>query len=78
MLPENLKKYFWDSDFFSLNPDIHKRYILERLLELGDEKAVNWLKSAFRENDIKDVLQKSRTLSKRSLNFWRLVLDKTA
>lgn len=50
----------------------HKAYIIERLLEFGDEKAVRWLFEEYTRDDVAAVLESSRSLSLKSRNFWRL------
>ncbi len=72
--PSYLKKYFWEVDFKQLSLIRFRRYILERLMEYGDEKAVRWLRDQFSSDEIKEVLIRARGLSPRSANFWRLVV----
>ena len=43
---------FWDTDLACLDLQDNKGYIIERALELGDEKAVKWLFSIFSRNRI--------------------------
>lgn len=74
-LPEELHKYFWDTDPTKLNLRRHRRFIIERVLEFGDEKAVRWLRQTFGDEAIKEVVCRSRRISKRTANFWRLILN---
>jgi len=39
-LPEFLKKYFWDVDFSKLDKEAYSQFIIERILEYGDQKAI--------------------------------------
>jgi hypothetical protein len=39
-LPRFLKKYFWNVDFLKLDRKTHSQFIIERILEYGDEKTV--------------------------------------
>ncbi len=55
-LPEFLKKYFWEVDFKEIDLRKHSTYILIRLMEYGDEKAVKWIKKHFTGEDIANVL----------------------
>jgi hypothetical protein len=70
------RELFWDTDIARLNLQENKQYIIERALELGDEKAVRWLFSIYGRSDIKKALQKSRNLSRKSSNYWNLILAK--
>jgi succinate dehydrogenase flavin-adding protein (antitoxin of CptAB toxin-antitoxin module) len=72
----SLKKYFWDTDFNKLDIEKNKKYILERILEMGDEKAVKWMLNNFSKGDLLKVVKTSRQLSPKSRNFWNLFLSK--
>jgi hypothetical protein len=65
---------FWDTDSSRLDLQQNKEYIIERVLELGDENAVSWLVSCYRRSEIKKVLAASRRISRKSANYWSLVL----
>lgn len=74
-LPEFLKRYFWDVQFSDLNKEKYPRFIIERILEYGDEKAVKWMKDNFTEKKIKQAVCKSKTLSKKSANYWQFLFN---
>lgn len=73
--PAFLRKYFWDIDFAKLDPKKHSTYVIERLLEFGDEKAVRWVLKEYSRDAVKSVVCHSRAISKKTANFWSLVLD---
>ena len=73
-LPQFLKKYFWDVEFGRLNIEGRKIYILRRILEYGDEKAVSWMWKNFKKSEIKDALCNFRGYSQKSANFWAFIL----
>lgn len=74
-LPSYLKKYFWDTDFAKLDPEKNRLYILSRIFEYGDVKAVRWALAHFAKEDIKKTLRESRALSPKSGNFWALFFN---
>lgn len=74
-LPEFLKKYFWDVDFSKLDKEAYSQFIIERILEYGDEKAIKWMKKNFKLNEIKTVICQSKNLSLRSANFWQIIFN---
>lgn len=76
MIADCVKKYFWDVDTEYVDIREHKRYILERILELGDEEAVAWMRKNFSIDDIASTLDTTRNMSRKSINFWRLFLQK--
>lgn len=74
-LPKFLKKYFWEVDFEKLSLKKHRYYILERILEYGEERAIRWMKKNFKKEEIVDFLLRFRTLSPKSANFWAVVFN---
>ena len=69
-IPDSLKKYFWEVDFKTLNPKKYWFYIIERILEYGDIKALHWLFRFYPVKNIKQTVTNTRLLSPRSINFW--------
>jgi hypothetical protein len=67
---------FWDSDASRLDLQENKQYIVDRILELGDEKAVSWLFLNYSRSDIREALRRSRNISRKSHNYWTLVLGR--
>lgn len=74
-IPQFLKKYFWDVDFSKLDKKNHSRFIIERILEYGDQGAVKWMKENFKLAKIKKIIYRSKNLSLRSANFWRFIFN---
>jgi len=73
MIPSNLQALFWDTNLTTFAPEAYPDYTIFRVLELGDEAAVNWLRETFTEAEIRRVLKSERRLSEKSANFWALV-----
>lgn len=74
-LPDLLKPYFWEIDFSRLRLPERQTYVIERVLEYGDDQAIRWLKETFSPETIADVVRHSRRISKNTANLWALVLD---
>lgn len=70
-----IQKYFWEIDLEKVDMRQCKQYIIERILEMGDERAIRWLRKNFSPREIKETLRKSRRISSRSLNYWHLILQ---
>jgi hypothetical protein len=73
MIPSDLHALFWDIDPADFRPEAFPDYTIFRVLELGDEQAVKWLREKFPESEIRRVLSSERRLSQKSANFWALV-----
>ncbi|MGE5341278.1 MAG: DUF6922 domain-containing protein [Candidatus Omnitrophota bacterium] len=74
---EKFKSLFWDCNITRININENRTYIIERILEYGDNEPVKWMFETYPLQEVKKVLKESRALSKKSSNFWRLVLKKT-
>ncbi len=70
-MPEELKKYFWDTKFEELDKQKNKRYIISRLYCYGDLKAIKWIKENYTKEDIKDVAKNCRDLKPLVANYLR-------
>jgi len=71
-LPPSFKKYFWDCDFERLTLEEYPKFIMERILSLGNRHAIQWLFRHFSEQQIREISLTSRRLDKRTSNFWRI------
>ncbi|MBN2355867.1 hypothetical protein JXO59_07125 [candidate division KSB1 bacterium] len=74
-LPVAFQKYFWDCDFFSLSARKHRQFIIERLLNFGDDDALQWLFKHEKRATIINVVQNSRNISDKTRNFWKILLS---
>ena len=75
VIPEHLRPFFWETDLSKISIEENKQYIIERILDLGDKEAVQWIFSNFSLDEIKKAIKGSRRISKKSLNFWSIILD---
>ena len=67
---------FWDTAPENIDPKKHSRYIIERVLELGEPEDVRWLFKRYPRSDIKRVMNLPRVqLSAKSKALWSLILQ---
>lgn len=69
-IPDRFRPLFWDTRLSNIRIKRNARYIIERILEFGDMNALNWLQKVYSVQAIVDVLNLSRTISKKTRNFW--------
>ena len=74
-LPADLRPFFWDVEFNTLSIEQSSYFIIGRLMERGDEAAVAFMLKTFSRNELIHVLKNSRSLSRRSRNFWKIFFD---
>ena len=67
---DTLKKrsLFWDIG--ELDPQKNERFIIERILNFGDEDDFRWALGFYGEAKLKKVLLASRSITRKSLFFW--------
>ena len=75
MIPEHLRPLFWDLGLQQVDLKSYPEYTIGRVLELGDQGAVSWLRETFPRPAIERVIRGERRLSRRSANFWALVYE---
>lgn len=73
-LPSFLRQYFWEVDFNKLDRDKSWEYVIHRLLEHGNDRAVKWMFENYKKKRMQYVLCKYRSFSEKSAIFWALVL----
>jgi hypothetical protein len=73
-LPPSFRKYFWDCNFKDLSMERHDLFIAARILNFGDWKAVAWLRVHGGKSLIRKTVKNRRDLSKKTINFWNMML----
>ena len=64
---------FWDVDPKDIDPKRHATYIIERILDFGNDDEVRWMRRYYRPSSIKKVVHTSRVLHDKSKALWSLV-----
>lgn len=74
-LPEYVEKLFLDLG--GATPDIqrHSQQIIERIMKLGNWKAIRWMFKTYGEETIRAAAVKTRELTIVDINFWSIVLS---
>jgi hypothetical protein len=70
VIPDYIQKLFWDVKKDSVNLDNHAHFIIRRVLDFGDAKAVNWLCKVYPDTLIKEVVQLKKGFARKTLIFW--------
>ncbi|MCF7833862.1 MAG: hypothetical protein K9L98_02675 [Candidatus Pacebacteria bacterium] len=61
---------FWDTDISKIDFKKNKKYVIERILDFGNQEEIQWMHKEYSQDDVKDTLINSRVLGSRSKNFW--------
>lgn len=74
VIPPYVTKYFWGDNIDELSLEKNQKYIIQTLLEIGDQQAIKWLLLTINRDGIKQLLSTIQ-LSKKSANFWNLYIS---
>lgn len=69
-IPKTIKKLFWDTDKKSADIKAHKVYIIKNILNYGTLEDAKWMLKTYTTKEIIEVLEKSRGISKKSVQQW--------
>lgn len=70
LIPENIAYFFWDTDAAKLT-EKDWFFIIERLLDYGNDSAISWVLANYSEEQIKTVTLQSRRLKLKTAHFWK-------
>ena len=78
-LPEILDRYktdaFWDTPLSSIDAQLHRDFVIERLLQYGGMEGIRWLLENCGPAAIVNVVIHSRNLSRMTAAFWSAYFD---
>jgi len=63
---------FWDVDPKKIHPEKNAQYVVERILDFGNDLEVKWMWDYYDKALIKKIVDKSRCLRSRTKNAWKL------
>lgn len=68
---------FWDTNPAGINLRGNARYIIERVLEIGDLSAFRWIQRIYPTGLILETCNTSRKVSEKSRVFWNIWLGES-
>ena len=71
IIPSWMKIYFWDTDIDLLDIEKNEVFIIERLLNVGDEKTLSWVFKNYAKDTIRKSVATSRSLSIKTARCWQ-------
>ena len=67
---------FWDTNPKKIDTKKNAQYIIERILDFGNDREVRWLWHFYDKPLLKRVVTRSRCLRPRTKELWQLLLKK--
>lgn len=71
MIPASLHGFFWDVDPTKVDPDRDAFFVIERLLEHGNDGAIEWVMRYYSDDQRLDVIRQSRRISRKTARLWQ-------
>lgn len=65
---------FWDTDPKRIDKEKNAEYIIERVLDFGNDKEVSWVYHNYDKSMLKKVVDNPRRLRPQSRRLWQLIL----
>ncbi len=65
---------FWDTDPKKINPKQKAKYVIERILDHGNDQEVRWLYSFYNKKLLKNIVLRSRILMPEIKSLWTAIL----
>jgi hypothetical protein len=74
-LPPFVSYLFREIDEKNINVNIHKNYVIDRVLENGDDRSIAWCLATYDRETLSDAVMSSSFITPSTANLWSLVLD---
>lgn len=68
---------FWDTNPKKIDLKENAQYVIERILDFGNDEEVRWLWRFYDKKLLKDMIKKSRSLRPETIKLWTLLLKKS-
>jgi len=72
------RSLFWDVDPKTIDPEKNAKYIIERMLEFGNDDEVRWMWLYYSPELIRDVVNNRRGLHPTVKPLWEALTSKTS
>lgn len=66
---------FWDTDPKKLDPQKHAKYIIERIMDFGNDDEVRWMRHNYPKPLLAKVVKTSKELHPSSKTLWTLLTN---
>ena len=66
---------FWDTNPEKIDTEKNAEYIIERVLDFGNDEEVRWVKKHYDKSLINKVIQNPRRLASHTKALWKLLIQ---
>lgn len=64
------RNLFWDTEVDKIDIQKHARFVIERVLQYGDEEDFRWALDMYGRDALGDAVRTSKVLDRKSRSFW--------
>lgn len=64
------RNLFWDMEVAEIDIQKNARFVIERVLQYGNEEDFRWALGMYGTDALEDTVRISKVLDRKSLNFW--------
>ena len=75
MIPSEFTHLFWEYDDSALSLELHRRFIISRVINFGTIPALQWLFKTYELEILREVVQSSNNLHESKRRFWEIVFN---
>ena len=68
------QELFWDVDPKKIDPKKHAQYIIERILDFGNDKEARWIFQNYSKKTLQKVVKNSRVLHNQTRVLWNEIV----
>ncbi|MBU4351147.1 hypothetical protein L6250_03165 [Candidatus Parcubacteria bacterium] len=67
---------FWDVDPKTIDFKKHRRYIIERILDFGNDNEARWMWREYPRSLLRKIIEQSRVIRPETRSLWQLLVMK--
>lgn len=75
VIPSHFSRYFWDVHLEDVDVQEHQIFIIERLLNEGDQATLAWVLDTYSPHQIKLAVMTSRNLNRLTARYWQVYFE---
>lgn len=66
---------FWDTDPNKLDINTNAKYIIERIMDFGNDNEVKWMRQQYPKQFLAEICKTSKVLHKSSKTLWTILTN---
>jgi hypothetical protein len=76
-LPKTFHQYFWDVNPDQIDLELHKNYVIQRILRFADVDGWQWISDNYQREEVINAIFQARGMDAKNTNFYTYIYDLT-